>query len=92
MAGKPGMHKKLLNPAAMQTIREKIQTEKLINSLQNHVYGLEEMRPSQVTAALGLLKKSVPDLSSVEHSGDADNPVEIINRIEIVALDDDSTD
>lgn len=28
------------------------------------------MSASQVTAALGLLKKTIPDLSSVEHSGE----------------------
>jgi hypothetical protein len=70
MAGKPGMHKKLLNPAAMEVIREKIQSEKIINSLQNHAFGANEMKPSQVTAALGLLKKTVPDLSAIEHSGE----------------------
>jgi hypothetical protein len=72
MAGKKGMHRKLLNPAAVEVIREKIQAEKLINSLQDHVDGVTEMRPSQVTAALGLLKKRVPDLAAVEHTGNGD--------------------
>ncbi len=79
------MHKKLLNPAAMQTIREKIQTEKLVISLQNHVYGIQEMRPSQVTAALGLLKKSIPDLSSVEHKGEVDHNL-TVTEIALVAM------
>jgi hypothetical protein len=31
-----------------------------------------------------LLKKVLPDLQSVELSGDEDNPVEVITRIELV--------
>lgn len=73
MAGKKGMHIRLLNPAAMEVIRAKIESEKLVNSLQNHVYGIQEMRPSQVTAALGLLRKSIPDLTAIEHSGTGEN-------------------
>jgi len=66
MAGKEGMHRKLLNPAAVEVIRHKIDTEKLIKSLQDHVFGNHEMSASQISAATVLLKKSVPDLSSVE--------------------------
>lgn len=46
--------------------RERIQTSMLINRLQDHVVGKVELTSTQVTAALGLLKKAVPDLSSVE--------------------------
>lgn len=45
--------------------RDKIQTTMLINRLQNHVKGDIELTKSQVSAALGLLKKTAPDLSSV---------------------------
>ena len=45
--------------------RKKIQTSMLINRLSNFVNGEIELTPAQVTAALGLLKKSLPDLSSV---------------------------
>jgi hypothetical protein len=48
-----------------QQWREKIQTSMLINRLQDFVKGEVEMTPHQVTAALGLLKKSLPDLSAV---------------------------
>lgn len=64
------MHKKLLNPAAMEVIRAKIESEKLINKLSNHVLNNDEMSNTQITAALGLLRKSVPDLSAIEHSGE----------------------
>ena len=43
--------------------RQKIQTAMLVNQLQKHVGGQVDMKPTQVTAALGLLKKTIPDLS-----------------------------
>lgn len=46
--------------------RLKIQTSQIINRLMGHVLGTVEMQPSAVTAALGLLRKAMPDLSSVE--------------------------
>lgn len=50
-------------------VRRRIQTSQLVNRLTSHVLGEVDMKPSQVTAALGLLKKTVPDLSAVEHTG-----------------------
>ena len=50
--------------------RAKIKTSQLVNRLTGHVLGTVEMVPSQVTAALGLLKKTLPDLTAVEHSGE----------------------
>lgn len=46
--------------------RQKIQTSQLINRLTDFVNSKVELNPAQVTAALGLLKKSLPDLSNVE--------------------------
>ena len=91
MAGKAGMHKKLLNPAAVEVIREKIQAEKLIKTLESHVLEDKEMSASQVSAALGLLKKRVPDLSAVEHKGDAANPLEVVTRVELVPMANDGS-
>jgi hypothetical protein len=48
-----------------QAWRQKIQTSMLINRLQSHVNGTVKLDATQVTAALGLLKKTAPDLSSV---------------------------
>ncbi len=42
----------------------------LINRLQDHVKGDVELTPTQVSAALGLLKKTAPDLSAVQHEGE----------------------
>lgn len=49
-----------------QIVRERIQTTKLVDRLTDHVLGKVEMQPTQVTAALGLLKKALPDLSASE--------------------------
>lgn len=49
--------------------REKIQTSQLINRLNSFVNGEVKLEPAQVTAALGLLKKTLPDLQAVAHSG-----------------------
>ncbi len=58
-------------------IRTKIQASQLVNRLTDHVFGKVEMSPTQVRAAEVLLKKSVPDLSAVELSGDDANPVAV---------------
>lgn len=50
--------------------RTKIKSSMLINALSDHVKGVRKMQPSQVTAALGLLRKTIPDLSSVEMQAD----------------------
>lgn len=66
-----------LNPMNQTAVREKIRATQLINRLENYVLGKGttedgkeidkeslKMEPAQVTAALGLLKKCVPDLTS----------------------------
>jgi hypothetical protein len=55
--------------------RERIRTGLLVNRLENHVLGEVEMSATQVSAALGLLKKSLADLQSIAHSGDQDKPI-----------------
>lgn len=46
--------------------RKKIQASQLINRLQDFIDGKVEMNPAQVRAAEILLKKTLPDLSSME--------------------------
>lgn len=77
---------KPLHPIKVAEMREKIRATLLIKKLENHVLDNAGLDASQVTAALGLLKKIVPDLSAVELSSDPEKPVEIVNRIELVAL------
>lgn len=72
--------------------RVKIKNSNILNALIEHVDGKREMSATQVTAGLGLLKKVLPDLQSIEHSGDPENPVQIITRVELVAGDGDRKD
>lgn len=65
-----------------QKTKDRIQTSMLINRLTDHALTHEEdpdykkkfMQPSQVTAALGLIKKTTPDMQAIQHSGDEKNP------------------
>ncbi len=52
--------------------RAKIRTSMLVNRLSDLVEGKIEMQPHQVTAALGLLKKTAPDLSATTLEAGAD--------------------
>jgi hypothetical protein len=65
-------------------VRAKIQTSQLLNRLADHALGIVELTATQVRSIEVLLKKVLPDLQSVELSGDEDNPVEVITRIELV--------
>lgn len=50
--------------------RSRIQVGNIVNRLEKFIAGEIKMESAAVTAALGLLKKVLPDLTSVEHSGD----------------------
>lgn len=67
--------------------RAKIQTTQLVKRLMSHVDGDVELSSTQVTAALGLLKKALPDLASTQISGDADNPLNVYTTIEMRVVD-----
>lgn len=56
-------------------VRERIRTSQLINRLQNHALKSEEMTQTQLKAAEILLRKSLPDLTSIAHTGPAGGPV-----------------
>lgn len=58
-----------INPEHDARTREKIQTSQLINRLQDFVFGNAKMEKAQVTAALGLLKKTCPDLTATTLNG-----------------------
>ena len=57
-------------PFLDQRVREKIQASMLIRALTDCVEGRNKMTSVQVRAAEVLLKKVVPDLAAVEHSGE----------------------
>lgn len=73
-------------------VRTKIQTSQLIKRLEDHALGLIELTPAQVRSIEILIKKTLPDLQSIEHTGNAENPVETVQRIELVAPGDDEED
>ena len=58
--------------------RGRIQVLKLIRQLEAHALGKLELRPTQVSAALGLLKKALPDLGNVPLKGDGKKPVRLV--------------
>jgi hypothetical protein len=53
-----------------ENTRLKIRVGNIINRLEKLVMGEIEMPPHAVTAALGLLRKRLPDMALVEHSGE----------------------
>lgn len=57
--------------------RAKIQTSQLINRLNSFVNGEVELSPAQVSAALGLIKKTLPDLQAVSLEGNMDHKVKV---------------
>lgn len=60
-----------LNKLHTEEIRTKIQASQLINVLQKHALtGEGEISPTRMKAIEILLRKSLPDLSAVDHSGD----------------------
>jgi hypothetical protein len=59
-----------LNPEHDERTRAKIQTSQLINRLKDHVFGKCELTATQVRAAEVLLRKSIPDLAAIQHSGE----------------------
>ncbi len=68
------VRKNLTHP---QVVRERIRASAIVRRLQKFVLGergdqgeVIEMTPPQVAAALGLIKKVLPDLSAMEWSGE----------------------
>ena len=55
--------------------RVKIQNSNILNALIEHVQGDRDMSATQVSAGIALLRKCLPDLSAVEHTGDKDKPI-----------------
>lgn len=67
--------------------RAGIRASMLRNRLENHALGEVEMTATQVRAAEILLKKIIPDLSSVEHSGEvAHKTVRELSDAELIAI------
>ncbi len=52
-----------------EIVRQRIQASQIMNRLQDHILGLVELSPTQIRAAEILLRKTVPDLTAIQHSG-----------------------
>lgn len=65
--------------------RAKIQSGRILQRLHDLVDGRIEMPPHAVTAALGLLKKALPDLKQVEVTGSVG--VEPVTDAREIAID-----
>jgi hypothetical protein len=67
-------------PARIRKIRHdedtrlKIKTTQLCNRLMSHAMGEVDLSPTQIQAIKILLGKTLPDLQSVEHSGEVATP------------------
>lgn len=76
-----------LNKLHQDDIRKKIQASQLINVLQKHALtGEGDISITRMKAIEILLRKSIADLSAVTVSGDPDNPIQNVQRIEMVPL------
>ena len=73
-------------------VRAKIQTSQLVNRLESHALGTAELSATQIKAIEVLIRKTLPDLSAVEMSGEDGGPIETVQKIVLVGPDDDSTD
>ena len=66
-------------PWTPEKVRQRIKVGLLTRRLYDHAIGKLEMTDSQRKATEILLKKTLPDLQSIEatHKGDAANPIHI---------------
>ncbi len=73
-----------LNLRQQEQTRSAIQTSQLVNRLQSFALGENdvEIDAPRLKAIEILLRKSLPDLSSITVAGDDDNPLNLVHRIE----------
>lgn len=68
-------------------VRLKIQASQLVNVLQNHALGkTKELSASRLKAIEILLRKTIPDLQSVELKGEGGGAIQAVMRVELVPL------
>jgi uncharacterized membrane protein len=86
MAGKKGMHDKhRFSEDYINKLRAKIDATKLLNRLQSHIVDNQEMTATQVQAALGLLRKVMPELQSTELNDKREGWADVLKRIQEVS-------
>ena len=70
--------------------REAIKTRMILNRLTDHVDDKVEMSTTQVTAALGLLRKALPDLKATEHTGEIEHKFPTDVTVNVVSPEKDA--
>lgn len=55
-------------------VRERIRVTKLVQALEQHALGRRNMSATAIRAAEVVLRKALPDLTAVEHSGFIETP------------------
>jgi hypothetical protein len=63
--------------------RIKIQNSNILNALIEHVEGKRDMSATQVTAGVALLRKVLPDVAIIEHTGEVEH--HFVARIPVAA-------
>lgn len=79
------MAARVFSPKHDQQTRDKIQTSQLVNRLNSFALDTNEsvrMSSDQVRAALGLLKKTIPDLAVTAHTGPDGGAVMIVTGVD----------
>lgn len=71
------MAKRINKPDHEDKTKKLIRASQLLNVLTSHANGEREMTASQVQAAKIVIGKVIPDLKAIEHSGNADAPIQI---------------
>lgn len=75
-----------MNKLHQDDVRKKIQAGALINKLHACAMDGEELSHQQMKAIEILLRKSLPDLSAVEISGNDDNPLTMLTKVEFAVV------
>lgn len=75
------------NPVITDEHRSRIQTTQLINRLQANALGQLELSSIQQRSIEILLRKTVPDLSAVEHKGEVTSFVAVVPDVAASAED-----
>jgi hypothetical protein len=76
-----------MNKLHQADVRSKIQASQLINLLQKHALeGVKDFDPTRMKAIEILLKKSLPDLTSIEHTGEGGGPIDHNLAVQFVGV------
>lgn len=59
-------------PGLSEATRKRIKTSMIVNRLHDHIVGKVEMSATQVRSAEILLKKTLPDLATIDITGTID--------------------